>query len=174
MNFLRIIIAYIRIGIGCILFVLFLYPISFLFAILLGTEIPSVKKYMKSLKGILLEGKPIPKMMKTKILFVDISARIKYQSYLRKLEDTQEYSSSLFYITSDNYEDITKTANIPESVKKEIKDIVESGDGVLISEAAFKPDWKYPEKYVVIESFDKKPPKVKYMHEMMHRRISLF
>jgi len=160
-NFLRYILYYIGIGIGSIIFVLILYPLH----CILGLKKPSVKKYVKYLKGIFLEGKSMPTIMKPKFSFGDKSAKIRYMSYYKKWAKNGDFdfNTSLFYITSNNYENIIKTANIPESVKEEIKCIIEDGDGVLISEAAFKPDWKYPEKYVVIESFDKKPPKVKYM-----------
>jgi len=170
MKFIRIIIAYLCIGIFSILFILLLYPTNFI----LGIDKPSVKKYIKYLKGVLLEGKSMGKVMKPNILSKDKSAEIRYKLYYKKWANTQEFSSSLLYVTSSNYENIIKTANIPESVKEEIKGIVEDGDGVLISEAAFTSKWKYREKYVVIESFDKKPPKVKYMHKMMYKRFGFF
>ncbi|MEO0294359.1 MAG: hypothetical protein ABIN61_09135 [candidate division WOR-3 bacterium] len=159
MKFLRIIIVYIGIVILCFLYVLFMYPFNWVF----GTEKASLKKYIRYLKVVIFEGKPISDPFKQWNFFKDGAARLKYNSYSTKWANTLEYDSPLLCVTSTNYENIIKTANIPESVKEEIKKIVENGDGVLISEAAFKPGWKYPEKYVVIESFDKKPPKVKYM-----------
>jgi len=169
MKFFRIISGYIGIIILCVLFILFIYPIT----CALGMDKPSLKKYIRHIKKVILEGKTIPPN-KPGNLPMDGAARLKWNPYFTEWANTQEYDSPVLYVTSTNYENTIKTANIPEPVKEEIKDIVEGGDGVLISEVAFTPKWKYREKYVVLEGFDKKPPKLKYMHKMMYRRFSLF
>jgi len=170
MKFLRIIIVYLGIVILCFLYIIFMYPFNWVF----GTEKASLKKYIRYLKVVIFEGKPISDPFKQWNFFKDGAARLKYNSYSTKWANTLEYDSPLLCVTSTNYENTIKTANIPESVKKEIKDIVEKGDGVLISEVAFTSKWKHPEKYIVLEGFDNKPPKIKYMHKMMYRRFSLF
>ncbi len=166
---IRFIIGCISIVIFSVFFMLFVYP----FTCTSEGGKPSLIKYIRYLKGIIFEGKKIPPN-KPSNLFSDGAARLKWNPYFTEWANTQEYDSPVLYVTSTNYENTIKTANIPESVKEEIKDIVEGGDGVLISEVAFTPKWKYREKYVILEGFDHKPPKIKYMHKMMHRRFSLF
>lgn len=170
MKFLRIIIVYLGVVILCFLYILFMYPFNWVF----GTEKASLKKYIKYLKVVIFEGKPISDPFRQWNFFKDGTARLKYNSYSTKWANTLEYDTPLLCVTSTNYENTIKTANIPDSVKKEIKDIVEKGDGVLISEVAFTSKWKHPEKYIVLEGFENKPPKIKYMHKMMYRRFSLF
>ena len=169
MKFFRIISGYISIIILCVLFILFIYPIT----CALGMDKPSLKKYIRHIKEVILEGKTIPQNRPGN-LFLDGAARLKWNPYFTEWANTQEYDSPLLHVTSTNYENTIKTANIPESVKEEIKDIVEGGDGVLISEVAFTPKWKYRKKYVVLEGFDNKPPKVKYMHRKMRNRYSVY
>jgi hypothetical protein len=54
-------------------------------------------------------------------------------------------------VDSKNIEEILPVMNIPEEIKEEIRNTVEKGKVVILSEAAFDPKWNWEEKYLIWE-----------------------
>jgi len=74
----------------------------------------------------------------------------KVGEYLKKVRKSG-YKNPVIYVDRRNFEEILPFLNVPEKTKDEVKREVKKRKKIIISEAAFLPEWKNEERYIVVE-----------------------
>ncbi len=128
------------------IFLLSKYIIScFLLAMLafmLGRRGPAEIKEVKGpllMKYVLLNSRSFPSPIKEQI-----------DKYIKKVRESG-YKNPAIYIDRNNFEKILPLLNLPKETKDEVRREVKKRKKIIISEAAFLPEWNDEEKYIVVD-----------------------
>jgi hypothetical protein len=83
-----------------------------------------------------------PRSFKKKIL--------EYKKKIKKMPFKHRFDWVLI-VDKENMEELSPALYIPGKVKDDIENLVNNGKVVIITEAAFQPEWKWEEKYLVFD-----------------------
>jgi len=70
--------------------------------------------------------------------------------YIKKVRESG-YKNPAIYIDRNNFEKILPLLNLPKETKDEVRREVKKRKKIIISEAAFLPEWNDEEKYIVVD-----------------------